>query len=106
MGSSPSSSALKACTDRDAPRMTGCQQALARGLEAAKATDPITHRLLSQLYSEEKVSGAWYRHTFSELTGRRPPSATLPVLEPDQVVRRADSASPTAGEPVACGAVA
>ena len=99
-------SGLKACTERDAPRMTGCQQALARGLEAAKATDPVTHRLLSQLYSEEKVSGAWYRHTYSELTGRRPPSEALPILEPDQVVRRADSAGPTPGEPAACSAVA
>jgi hypothetical protein len=94
-------SGLKACTERDAPRMTGCQQALARGLEAAKATDPITHRLLSQLYSEEKVSGAWYRHTYGELTGRRPLSQALPILEPDQVVRRADSASATPGEPAA-----
>ena len=99
-------SGLKACTERDAPRMTGCQQALARGLEAAKATDPLTHRLLSQLYSEEKVSGAWYRHTYGELTGRRPPSQALPILEPDQVVRRADSASATPGEPAACTAVA
>src|SRR6185369_513581 len=46
---------LKACTDRDKPRMVGCQHALDRGFEAAKATDPTTHRLLSQLYSEERV---------------------------------------------------
>jgi len=97
---------LKACTERDKPRMLGCEQALARGFEAAKASDPTTHRLLVQLYSEERVSGAWYRHTYSELSGKRPPSSALPVLDPDQVVRRADSAQPTAGEPAACGAVA
>ncbi len=99
-------SALKACTERDNPQMAGCQRALDRGLEAAKATDPTTHHLLAQLYSEEKVSGAWYRHTYGELTGRRPLSDALPVLEPDQVVRRADSARPSAGEPAACNAVA
>jgi hypothetical protein len=82
-------SALRACTERDAPRMVGCQQALERGREAAQATDPETDRLLAQLYSEEKVSAAWYRHTYGELTGRRPPSTSLPVLEPDQVARRA-----------------
>ena len=98
--------ALKACTMRDAPRMTACQQALDRGFEAAKKTDPTTHRLLAQLYSEEKVSGAWYRHTYGELSGRRPASASLPTLDPDQVVRRADATRPPAGEPAACSAVA
>jgi rubrerythrin len=97
---------LKACTERDAPRMVGCQQALDRGYAAAKATDPTTHRLLAQLYSEEKVSAAWYRHTYSEMRGRRPVTASLPVLEPNQVVRRADSTRGSAGEPVACGAIA
>lgn len=98
--------ALKACTERDKPRMAGCQLALDRGLEAAKATDPTTHHLLVQLYSEERVSAEWYRHTYGELSGRRPQSAALPLLAPDQVMRRADSARPTAGEPAACGAVA
>ena len=98
--------ALKACTERDKARMAGCQHALDRGLESAKLTDPTTHRLLAQLYSEEKVSGAWYRHTYSELTGRRPVSATLPILEPDQVVRRAESARAVAGVAAACAAVA
>ncbi len=96
---------LKACTMRDAERMAGCQQALKRGYAAAEASDPTTHRLLSQLYSEEKVSGAWYRHTYSEVTGKRPASTTLPVLDPGQVVRRADSVRATAGEPAACSAV-
>jgi len=86
--------------------MVGCQRALDRSLEAAKASDPATHRLLSQLYGEEKVSGAWYRHTYGELTGRHPLSASLPLLDAEQVVRRADSACPTAGEPAACSAVA
>jgi hypothetical protein len=95
-------SALKACTERDAPRMTGCQAALARGLEAAKDTDPVTYRLLMQLYSEEKVSGAWYRHTYSELTGRRPTTNSLPTLEPDQIERRADSAAPAPDERDQC----
>ena len=98
--------ALKACTERDAPRMLGCQQALDRGLEAAKQTDPTTHQLLAQIYSEERVSAAWYRRTYGELTGRHTLSSALPVLEPDQVVRRADSARPSPGEPAACGIVA
>lgn len=98
-------SALKTCTERDKPRMVGCQQALDRGYAAAKATDPLTHQLLAQLYSEEKVSGAWYRHTYGELTGRRPPSDALPMLEPDQIVRRAESVAAAAGEPAACNAV-
>ena len=98
--------ALKAATDRDRPRMVDCQRALDRGLEAAKESDPVTYRLLRQVYSEERVSAGWYRHTYGELTGRHPLSAALPVLAPDQVTRRADSARPTAGEPTACGAVA
>jgi hypothetical protein len=97
---------LKACTERDKPRMAGCQRALDCGLEAAKLSDPTTHHLLAQLYSEEKVSGAWYRHTYSEITGRRPASAALPVLDPDQVVRRAERARAVAGVAAACDAVA
>lgn len=97
--------ALKACTERDKPRMVDCQQALDRGYAAAEATDPTTHRLLAQLYSEEKVSAAWYRHTYGELTGRRPPSASLPVLAPEQVARRADSARAVAAEKVDCTAI-
>jgi rubrerythrin len=96
--------ALKACSERDAPQMVGCQRALDRGREAAKETDPTTHQLLTQLYSEEKVSAAWYRRTYGELTGRHPVSDALPVLGPDQVVRRADSARPSGGEPAACSA--
>ena len=97
--------ALKRVTMRDAQRMAGCQHALDRGFAVAKASDPVTHQFLAQLYSEEKVSGAWYRHTYSELTGKRPRTDALPVLDPDQVVRRAQSARGTAGEPVACNAV-
>jgi len=98
--------ALKRVTMRDAERMAGCRRALDRGLDAAKETDPLTHRFLSQLYSEEKVSGGWYRHTYSELTGKRPRTDALPVMAPEQVVRRADSARATSGEPAACAAVA
>lgn len=94
--------ALKRCTERDTARMAGCQRALDRGFEAARQADPATHRLLAQLYSEEKVSGAWYRHTYSEVTGRRPVSAALPVLDPEQVVRRAESARAVAGVAAAC----
>jgi len=82
---------LKAVSLRDADRMAGCQQALDRGRAAAKQHDPETHRFLAQLYSEEKVSGSWYRHTYSELTGKRPPTNTLPILDPAQVVRRAET---------------
>jgi ferritin-like protein len=98
---------LKAVTQRDAERMAGCRRALDRGFAAAKASDPATHHFLAQLYSEEKVSGAWYRHTYSEQTGKRPRSGALPVMEPDQVVRRAASASvrDAAGAPAACAAL-
>jgi HEPN domain-containing protein len=67
---------------------------------AAEASDPDTHRFWAQLYSEERVSGA-----YSELSGKRPRTDALPVLTPEQVVRRARSAAP-AGEPAACTAVA
>ncbi|HYC23724.1 MAG TPA: hypothetical protein VEI94_13515 [Candidatus Bathyarchaeia archaeon] len=93
--------ALKAVSERDRERMAGCQAALARGFEAAQASDPATHRFWVQLYSEERVSGGWYRSKYSELSGRRPRSDALPVLGPEQVVRRALSAAP-AGEPTAC----
>jgi len=43
---------------------------------------------------------------YSELTGRRPASVALPVLDPDQIVRRADSARAAAGTAAACSAVA
>lgn len=82
---------LKRVTDRDKRRMEGCQRALDRGYEAAKQSDPATHAFLRQLYSEEKVSGAWYRHTYSEVSGRRAETDSLPVLDSDQVVRRAES---------------
>ncbi len=97
---------LKRVTMRDAQRMAGCRHALDRGFAAAQATDPVTHRFLEQLYSEEKVSGTWYRHTYSEMTGKRPITDTLPVLDPDQVVRRAHSARATAAEAMACSAAA
>ncbi len=97
--------AFKACSERDAERMAGCRRALDRGFEAAKATDPATHHLLSQLYSEEQVSGSWYRHTYSEVSGKRPRTDALPVLAADQIVRRAESAHGTAGAPAVCGAV-
>jgi hypothetical protein len=98
--------ALKRITERDKQRMAGCQQALDRGFDAAEKTDPATHHFWALLYGEEKVSAAWYRHTYSELSGKRPRTDALPVLAPDQVVRRAESARGTAGEPAACGAVA
>ncbi len=98
--------ALKRITERDKQRMAGCQQTLDRGFEAAKATDPATHHFWAQLYGEEKVSASWYRHTYSEMSGKRPCTDALPVLAPDQVVRRAASARATAGEPAACSAVA
>ena len=84
--------ALKAVNERDADEMAGCRQALARGFEAAKESDSATHRFLVQLYSEEKVSGDWYRHTYSEQTGKRPATAALPTLAPGQVARRAITA--------------
>jgi rubrerythrin len=90
--------ALKACNARDAERMASCRQALDRGFEGAKSVDPATHRLLAQLYSEEKVSGAWYRATYSRLTGKRTDPVPPPVLEPAQVTRRAESAQPTGGK--------
>ena len=87
---------LRRVTERDADRMADCRRALDRALEAAEATDLATHAFLRQLYGEEKVSAAWYRHTYGELTGRHPRSDALPVLTPSQVLRRAQSASAAA----------
>jgi len=85
--------ALKAANERDASEMAGCRAALARGYAAAEATDPSTHAFWARLYSEEKVSGGWYRSTYSVLTGKRSGPVMPPVLSPDQVVRRAESAA-------------
>jgi hypothetical protein len=83
--------ALKAVSERDAEAMGGCRAALARGFDAAKAIDPATYAFWVRLYSEEKVSGGWYRATYSVLTGKRPGPVPPPVLSPEQVLRRADS---------------
>ena len=96
--------ALKAANERDRARMAGCQAALARGFEAAEAIDPATHRFWAQLYSEERVSGGWYRSKYGELSGKRPHTEVLPVLAPGQIVRRAQASAPSA-EPVACAVV-
>jgi hypothetical protein len=80
--------ALKAVTERDRSEMAGCQTALARGFAAAKESDPETHRLWAQLFSEERVSGGWYRHKYGELSGKHAPSDALPLLAAEQVVRR------------------
>jgi hypothetical protein len=98
--------ALKAVNERDKAALAGCRDALARGFEAAKTVDPATHAFWVQLYSEERVSGGWYRATYSVLTGKRPGPVPPPVLSPEQVVRRADAARGTAGEPAACVATA
>ena len=86
--------ALKAANERDADALAGCRAALARGFEASKTVDPATHAFWVRLYSEEKVSGGWYRATYSVLTGKRPGPVAPPVLSPEQVMRRADSAAP------------
>ena len=82
---------LKACRLRDAERMKSCDEALDRGFKAAERTDPATHAFWAQLYSEEKVSGDWYRSTYSALTGRRPGAVPPPLLAPAQVIRRSES---------------
>jgi hypothetical protein len=94
--------ALKAVNDRDASELAGCRAALARGFAAAEATDPSTHAFWVRLYSEEKVSGGWYRSTYSVLTGKRSGPVTPPVLSPEQVVRRAESAAGAGATPAAC----
>jgi hypothetical protein len=96
---------LKAANDRDAGELAGCRAALARGFEASKREDPATHAFWVRLYSEEKVSGGWYRATYAVRSGRRPGPVPPPILSPDQVVRRAESARGTAGVPAACSAV-
>ena len=96
--------ALKAVNERDEDRLASCRAALARGFEASKTVDPATHAFWVRLYSEEKVSGGWYRATYSVLTGRRPGPVPPPVLTPEQVIRRAESASVAPGEPAACRA--
>ncbi len=88
--------ALKRVNERDATSMADCQRALERGRQAAEASDPSTYSLLEQLYGEEKVSAAWYRRTYGELTGRHPLSNALPILSPAQIVRRAQRAAATA----------
>jgi len=95
--------ALKAANTRDRDRMAGCQAALARGFAAAKASDPDTHAFWAQLYSEERVSGGWYRAKYGELSGRHPRTDDLPLLAPGQVVRRAQSSAPP-GDPATCPA--
>ena len=97
--------ALKTVNTRDADRLAGCQAALDRGFAAAKAVDSETHAFWTRLYSEEKVSGGWYRATYSVRSGKRPGPVPPPVLSPEQVIRRAESASATAGEPAACMAI-
>jgi hypothetical protein len=95
---------LKAVNERDRAAMAGCQAALARGFAAAEAIDPDTHRFWAQLYSEERVSGGWYRSKYGELTGKRPRTETLPVLTSEQIVRRARAAAPST-EPAASAAI-
>jgi len=95
--------ALKAANTRDRDRMAGCQAALARGFAAAKASDPDTNAFWAQLYSEERVSGGWYRAKYGELSGRHPRTDDLPLLAPGQVVRRAQSSAPR-GDPATCPA--
>lgn len=85
--------ALKAVNERDATLLAGCRAALERGFAAAAAEDPESHAFWVRLYSEEKVSGGWYRATYAVLTGRRPGPVPPPLLSPEQVVRRAESAA-------------
>jgi hypothetical protein len=96
--------ALKAANERDAERLAGCRAALDRGYEAARTADPATHAFWTRLYSEERVSGGWYRATYAVLTGRRPGPVPPPLLSPEQVIRRAESAAPTTSEPATCRA--
>ena len=96
--------ALKAANARDAAALAGCRAALDRGFEAAKASDPATHAFWARLYSEERVSGGWYRATYAARSGTRPGAVPPPLLSPAQVMRRAESAHGTAGEPAACAA--
>jgi hypothetical protein len=100
----PQLDALKAANERDAALLAPCRAALDRGFEASRDVDPETHAFWVRLYSEEKVSGGWYRATYSVLSGRRPGPVPPPVLSPEQVIRRAESARATAGGPAACSA--
>ena len=96
--------ALKAVNERDADALAGCRAALDRGFEAAKEGDAATHRFWSALYSEERVSGGWYRSKYGELSGKRPHTKVLPVLAPGQIMRCAQASAPGT-EPVACAVV-
>ena len=58
-------------------RMVDCQRALDRGYAAAEATDR-TRIACSPSSTAREVSAAWYRRTYGELTGRRPPGSGLP----------------------------
>jgi hypothetical protein len=88
---------LRACNARDEARMAPCRQALERGFEAARRRDPDTHRWWAALYSEEKVSGQWYRDAYRAVADGTPLPAP-PVLAPGQVERRARAAAVTAGD--------
>ena len=94
--------ALKVVNARDATRLEPCQTALRRGYDTAKASDPATSQFLAQLFSEEKVSRGWYREMYSQRSGKRARTEALPILDPEQVCRRAESVTFTAGEPAAC----
>jgi hypothetical protein len=98
--------ALKTVSDRDAVALAECRATLSRGFQVAKAHDPATHAFWVQLFSEEKVSAGWYRATYSVQSGKRPGPVPLPLLSPEQVIRRAERAGATAGEPAACLALA
>jgi hypothetical protein len=98
--------ALKAVSERDAEALAECRVTLARGFQVAKAHDPETHAFWTQLFSEEKVSAGWYRATYSVQSGKRSGPVPLPLLSPEQVIRRAERAGATAGEPAGCLALA
>ena len=90
--------ALKAVNQRDAALLEGCRAALARGFAAAKTDDPATYAFWARLYSEEKVSGGWYRAMYGALSGKRARPLPPPVLSSEQVIRRAESAGAFVGE--------
>ena len=88
--------ALKAANDRDHDAMAGLPRGARPRLRGVEGGRPGDARASGSGSTAKRVSGGWYRATYSMLTGKRPGPVAPPLLSPEQVIRRADSASASA----------